>query len=263
MVTEPGTLLWIGPSAAAEFVDAFRFCRDHVGQMAVRRSLREAISRPAGYVSRIIIARPTRQLPRKDVFEQFVSRYSSVTTLALCGSLCDGEGRTGTPWPVSTSIRFSRWSSVLPRWLDPCGVRPPVKPAVASLLVISDRFEMAEPFLEAASHCGITANWNRRFIPAVHRSFQTILWDDSAARPAESSTWRQRLGRHDELPETTTGRAAIDAAQVRGLTPQSPRHLWIALQPSIDAITQAIDGGIAEVLTKPATIESIFQAAWC
>jgi len=245
--SQPGTLMWIGPTGGCEFADAFRFCRQRVAQLAVRRHLAEALRRPAGYVARIVIARPTRQTPPAAVWERFQSRYGQIPTLALCGSLCDGEGRTGTPWPAGGTLRFSRWSETLPQWLSPCGV--PAQPVATgtSLLVISDRFEMAEPLLDWAGDLGLFTGWHRRFVPALHGRYDTVLWDDSAAAPATAATWAARLGTSIDGAESPLGR------QLR------QRHLWLALQPSSAAIAQAHAGGVSNVLTKPAKLEAILS----
>lgn len=249
----PGTLLWIGPTGHREFTQAYRFCRDHAAQLAVRRDLAEAIRRPAGYVRRIVMARPTRQPPRRGLWERFSARYENVPMLALCGSLCDGEARTGTPWPVDCSLRFSRWSERLPQWLIPCGARPQREDPIAALLVISDRFEMAEPYLHWGGACGLLTAWHRRFLPALHGRFDTVLWDDSAAAPAVAATWQARLGAADG------GTRPLAETQWQTRQRFRQRHLWLALQPSSEAIAQAHAGGVCRVLTKPARLEAIFS----
>ena len=52
----PGTLIWIGERETIEFTEAFRFCEQVVPQMALRRNLAEAVSRPAQMVDRIVFA---------------------------------------------------------------------------------------------------------------------------------------------------------------------------------------------------------------
>jgi len=246
---QPGTLLWIGPTGHREFAEAYRFCRQQVGQMAVRKHLAEAACRPAGYVQRIVIARPSRQPPRAAVWERFSARYSNIPMTALCGSVCDGEPRTGTPWPVGCSLRFSRWAELLPHWLSPCGVRSQPCDPSSALLVISDRFEMAEPLLDWAGGLGLVTGWHRRFLPALHGCFDTVLWDDSAAAPAVAATWAARLG------------TPTDSNSRRPPRPVRQRHLWLALQPSSEAIQQACAGGICRVLSKPARLEAVLSIA--
>lgn len=252
--SQPGTLLWIGPTRHCEFAKAYRFCREQAAQLAVRKHLAEALDRPAGYVQRIVMARPNRQLPRRRLWEQFNARYANVPTVALCGSLCDGESRTGTPWPVGCNLRFSRWSEILPSWLSPCGVRSRSSSPATSLLVISDRFEMAEPYLLWGNHCGLVTSWHRRFLPALHGRFDTVLWDDSAAAPAAAATWQIRLG-----PPLACLRTAGDPTRAVRPRRHQQRHVWLALQPSSEAIAEAHAGGICRVLTKPARLEAILD----
>jgi hypothetical protein len=240
----PGTLLWIGPTRHPEFVEAFRFCRDRAGQIAVRANLRAASRRPAGHVQRVIFALPDRSVPPADLWAEFLTTQvtAGCEVLALGGSLCDGRGRSGEPWPGGPMLRFSRWEEFLPRWLAPCGVRPR---AVASprrgLLVLCDRFETAEPWLAAAQRQDIAVAWHRRFIPVLHAGFDLILWDDSVAPPASADAWTRR-------------RSAEDSPRLAF----SRQDVWLSLQPTSDDIRQALSGGIARVLTKPVAIDAVF-----
>jgi hypothetical protein len=258
---DPGTLLWIGPTAHAEFADAYRYCRDQAGQIAVRRGLRAALLRPAGYVRLIVFVRATRQMPRRELWQQFSERYRAAATVALASSLCDGEGRTGTPWPADHAVRFSRWQEVLPTYLSPdnshVGVsrRDEVSRCAehsrpSSMLVITDRFEIAEPYLQWARGTAVTALWQRRFIPAMHRGLDTVLWDDSAAPAVSAALWQERLGRGEHRPgaDTLVGGGSVGRTQ---------HHLWLALQPSINEIHEALQGGMTRVLSKPVRMESI------
>ena len=242
----PGTLLWIGPTRHPEFQSAFRFCRDRVAQIAVRASLRSALRRPAGHVRRVIFALPDRSLPRADFWAEFLATQltAACEVLAIGGSLCDGRGRSGEPWPGGPMLRFSRWEEVLPRWLAPCGVRPSVVAPPRGLLVLCDRFETAEPWLADAQRQGIAVAWNRHFVPVLHTGFERVLWDDSVAPPASAEAWRLRRCVEEAAPHS----------------PLSRQDLWLALQPTSEDIRQALAGGIARVLTKPVTIDSICDA---
>ena len=45
--------------------------------------------------------------------------------------------------------------------------------------MVSDRFEMAEPYLDYASALGYTACWQRGYNPLVTRNLARVIWDDS------------------------------------------------------------------------------------
>jgi hypothetical protein len=249
---QPGTLLWIGPTSHPEVKDAFKFCSQTAAQLAVRRSAAEAVERPAGFVQRIIFSRPTRHVPKPAVINRLVATYPGADSIAICGQLCDGEGRTGTPWPLADRftgrLRFSRWDERLPQWLQPCASGNSAAACASidslnarNLLVIADRFDTAEPLLMWADSVGICAAWHRRFVPALHNRCGAILWDDSAAMATSADQWKARLN----TPNTP------------GEQSQSANHIWMSLQPSIDEIDQAMRGGIRRVLTKPVMIDAI------
>lgn len=234
---QPGTLVWIGDPSQCEFVDAFRFCRDHAAQIAIRRTPRELVARPAGWVKRIVFTRPDRRpLPRK-VHAALADRYGDAQWLVLNAALCDGETRTGEPWPQIPQLRFSRWEEALPGWLQPCGYTPPPRANCGSLLVICDRYEMAEPYLEIAASQGRTTLWKREFNRSWLRNINSVLWDDSLATPTTAQQWRLRLGENRDQPV---------------------RHLWLATQPQAAEIRAALAGGVCQVFSKPVAIEALF-----
>jgi hypothetical protein len=247
--SQPGTLLWIGPTSHPEVKDPFKFCSQTAAQLAVRRSAAEAVRRPAGFVKRIVFSRPTRYVPKPAVIDRLVATYPGADSIAICGQLCDGEGRTGTPSPLVdrsvSRLRFSRWEERLRQWLQPCASGNSAAAGTSSdglntrnLLVIADRFDTAEPLLMWADSVGVCATWHRRFVPALHDRYGTILWDDSAARATSADQWKTRLNSQGEQG-------------------QSANHIWMSLQPSIDEIEQAMRGGFSRVLTKPVMIDAI------
>lgn len=242
-IEPPATLLWIGPRRHRELLDCWRFCCQHAGQIAWRPSIAAALRRPAGHVRRILLARLVRAQPPPRLWHRLLQQYTApqqdTAILALLGSLCDGGARSEPPWPCP-SIRFSRWQEVLPQWLQPCGadVAPIIPPR--SLLVLADRFDTAEPLLDAADHAGIVATWQRRYLPSLHRGFEMVLWDDSV--------WTQSA-----LNRSTTPRPAPMVG--------NGRHVWLVLQPSAEAIQRSRQAGFDSVWSKPLRIDQLLGAA--
>lgn len=253
---QPGTLLWIGPKSHPEVRPAFEYCYRQAAQLAVRRDAAEAVRRPAGFVRRIVFARPGRQIPRAITIERLAATYPNAESIAICGQLCDGEGRTGDAWPLGERLRFSRWADRLPEWLGPCVRGAEIAgqsmggELAPNLLIIADRFETAEPLMLWADSVGVCSAWHRRFVAAIHCRFDTVLWDDSAAPPSSPAGWRDRL---------TGGQGQRSGRYGGGPT----RHVWMALQPSIDEVCDAHEGGIGAVLTKPVVIDAIPAAIRC
>ena len=242
--SEPGTLVWVGNTSQPEFRSAFQFCRDRVAQLAVRRSPRELVDRPAGFVKRIVFARTDRRPLSVAVHAALQQRYSAVESLALNSALCDGESRTGSPWPNINinikSLRFSRWQEVLPAWIEPCGYRQSVKLSGQAMLVICDRYEMAEPYLDIASSLGQTAIWQRSYNILNARNVDRVLWDDSIAMPTTTTIWRQRIHASESTESAAT-------------------HNWLVTQPYAAEINAALAAGVSQVFTKPVVIERLFE----
>lgn len=235
---QPGTLVWIGYPLQREFIDAFRFCREHAAQVAIRRSLRELVDRPAGSVQRIIIARSDRRPLPTRLLAALAGRYGDAQWLALTSAICDGETRSDEPWPVPLRrLRFSRWSERLPEWFGPCGNTAPSATQRGTLVVICDRYEMAEPYLEIAASQGRTSLWKRQLNRSSTRHVGSVLWDDSVATPTTTEQWRWRLD---------------------GSQRASVQHIWLVTQPHAAEIRAAIAGGISKVLTKPVAIDALF-----
>lgn len=250
---EPGTLVWVGPKTHPEFIEAFRYCQANAGQLAVRTSLAELVRRPAGFVKRIIITRLDRRPMPSLLTTKILSHYVDAELLTLASSLCDGEARSGTPWTPIRSIRFSRWRERLPQWLEPCGCRAEKQAAWSSVLILTDRYESAEPLLDYAAMRGRTAVWKRKPSHASIRNFDRVWWDESVAGAASADIWRQRLTGTTAATQSGVGAGAAGPSASGGMN-----HTWLVTQPHADEIGDAIRGGVSEVITKPAKLASLF-----
>lgn len=176
-------------------------------------------------------------------------------------------------------LRFSRWQEQLPQWLTgdvtsstPAGSAPvgsagadlasglPThrqtlswqtlsrqtgQPGRAAILIVADRWETAEPLCQWAEASGRLASWHRRYVPALHRGIDWVLWDDSAAPPAAAAVWQQRL------------HPAITGGLTSGLLGRRPQHAWLAHQPSLQQMVAAERGGVAAICTKPLALAAL------
>ncbi len=236
---EPGTLVWVGDRLHPEFVEAFRYCHRHAAQIAIRRTPSDLVKRPAGFVKRILFTRTDRQPIPEVEAKAIQTTYGGVPLLALGSSLTDGEARTGERWSGVQHIRFSQWRDVLPIWLEACGHQPAsANVASRSVMIVCDRYETAEPYLDWAASLGQTAIWKREPNRCDARNVGTVVWDDSVASPASKVRWRARLRRVSGSKETL-------------------RHVWLVTQPNADEIRLAISGGVAQVYSKPINLFSV------
>jgi hypothetical protein len=235
---EPGTLIWVGPKTHPEFKDAFQFCLANSAQLAVRNHLQELAARPAGFVKRVLIVRPDRRPAPACLLNPIVPLYRNAEFLTLSSSLCDGEMRSGKPWDGISNLRFSRWQEKLPDWLEPCGVKKATSRISTSMLLLADRYETAEPYLDYAASLGRTILWKRTSNSLAVRNVDHVIWDESVVSAAAEATWRHRLA---------------------GVSSPATRHTWLVTQAHSHEIQAAIAAGVSAVQTKPTTMNSLFM----
>jgi hypothetical protein len=192
-----GTLLWIGPRQHPEFSEVYRACEAIVPQLAYRSSLAEAIQRPAAQVGHLLFSRPERSALVPAEWHALRARYPEAKWGCLLSSGCEGEMRTGDPWPDCTRFYWHQWNQVGLAWLAEdrlqlvseslCGNDVPV-----FLTVVAASLPEAEPWLDVAAGRQWAASWIRPGQTAPLRSVSHVLWDDSAAGPADRRTWQRR-----------------------------------------------------------------------
>ena len=247
----PGTLMWVGDRRRAEFREAYAYCEQHAAQLASRRDLAEALARPAAAVERVVIARPTRLEPARQLQQELAAQYPSASVVHLLGPLCAGESPSQLE-PLGTSrFYWHQANQVLPKWLgasqrDAVSADSPRR----SVAVIAATESAAEPLLDLAASAGATAVWCRRADRFRIRNVDLVWWDDSAAPAVPVETWRQRLA---------TVSAAAPAWRIGGeVAPGAPaqqvRHAWLVGGPTLRQCRQAGEAGVQTILTKPAQI---------
>lgn len=254
-----GTLAWIGPTGRGECVDAFRFCAAHALQIAPRRSLQDLIDRPAEGVGRVVVVRMDRRSAAAGQLEQLEQLFPGAAKTLLLGGDCEGEGRTGESWPGFERLYWHRWNQVIPSWfaVQPAaasalaprdavavrhtaaprtGIPPAVLPHAGrrSVAIIGSSRSAVDGLLDAVAALGHAVVWLPTIAGASVRNVDVCLWDDSAAPPASTSVWRDRL-------------AASLAVAVR----ERPRHGWVVGFPRIDQWNAARRAGVETLISKP------------
>jgi hypothetical protein len=117
--SEPGTrpaVLLVGDGAHAEFTACVDWLRDHT-ELTVIVSIPEVLSRlsdepPCWDVVILAQSRPG-QLTLKSV-EQLTRTLPLTPFVALLGSCCEGETRSGKPWPGVMRLFWHQWLARVP-----------------------------------------------------------------------------------------------------------------------------------------------------
>jgi hypothetical protein len=245
--TSPGTLVWIGDTGLPEFQSAYEFCVAHAAQIALRPSFQQAAGRPASGVQRVVVARQQRQPICQESVRLVRELYPGSSWIDLLGPLC--EGIRESSHSDSRRVCWRRWRQFLPHWLDTPGcekarqedARGVPLAAARSVIVIASNWEAAEPYLDLADSCQVTATWSRVADSRHVRNVEAVWWDDSAAPIASYQSWRQRLNRF--------------------VRPKSscPRHAWMTSGAGFDQERAAILAGVDRVIHKPFQIQSLLE----
>lgn len=244
-----GTLLWIGSRQHPEMIEAYRSCESLAPQLAYRADLDDACQRPAQCVAVVVFARTERSSVAPERLEHLKRLYPAAEFVCLLSSGCEGELRTGEPWPGCRRVYWHRWNQEAPEWLlvDRANVfahsADSHKPSVF-LAIVAASYQHAEPLLEIASQDRLPATWVTPGRTGLVRSVTHVLWDDSAAQPTDRETWRERL-------------AAFAAKERPAPEVRSPLHGWYAGFPRIQDWRAAHAAGVRWLLSKPLTLSAL------
>lgn len=243
-----GTLVWLGDASISEFRPAYQHCVRHAAQIALREHVLEALRRPAGHVSRIIVARANRNPASLESFASLSKQYPDARWIDLLGPLCEGIRQSSIA--DSTRVAWHRWDQVLPHWLHDSRILDSLgfdddknaesNTPASSVAVIASSFDVAQAYLDLAEFHGVTAVWCSSPDSMRVRNIEAVWWDDSAAKPVTAQQWRDRISKFDSA--------------IRPI-----RHAWITHTAWLDQQEAAIEGGIEAIISKPYRIDSLLQ----
>lgn len=176
--------------------------------------------------------------------------------VALVGSWCEGEPRSGTPWPGVVRVYWHQWSTRFPLvlarltqgelsdWNQPPTATPeerllsllnaPAKRLAGVIAVVSDCFEMAEWLSAACRASGMTTILFSG--PPVSRveGIDVVIWDAGLARLTVAEQFRQVAASFFQVPVIVL--------------------LNFPRSSDVEQLTRA---GAAAVLAKPMTIADL------
>src|SRR6056297_37548 len=233
-----GTLLWIGPRDTAETAPAFGYCQRQASQLALRDDFADAAARRADAVTTIVAVRAWRAAVPSGDLKRVESRYPDARRIQLVGSQCEGEARTGHPWPDWQRLRWHAWNQVMPGWFED-RADPDRLDAVpldghvgwgVTMIVAASR-QAAAPLLDLLTANSATGLWTPPARVGMATNVQRVIWDDSAAPSTSAAHWRERLGTVATAP--------------------GARHAWTMNYPRAAELAAAREGGVDAMFSKP------------
>ena len=179
--------------------------------------------------------------------------------VGLLGSWCEGESRTGNPWPAIPRIYWHQWPNASRREIEKLAAQqsswwqlpPTAAPDERFLLesghdlnshhglvvIASPRWESSEALADACRAAGYHSVWHRRERPARTHGAAAVIWDGS-------------------------GLELRDEQEIRFLSSQYPGAPLVALlnYPRVETVALARQCGATAVLSKPLLVEDLLGA---
>lgn len=263
-------LLWIGDTEHLAVSSAWRTCRQSCDSIAIRPSLRAALTDPPRHtITHLIIAQTNRH--ERDCWAidgpdlaALRECFADAKTLVLRGPLVAPTVRLPASADSDRSMASLAWvdsvattqaAAYLPQWfLGPQWFSGPQRFLGAAqsdsdlrlrpVVIVASRYEYAESLVESLSLLfpvqGVEeplVQWQREFTQRSGKGFATILWDDSVAHPDSTHQWQRRCS----------------------LAPHS-RHVWMTSMATPRQHASARDQGVYEVFEKPGRLESLVES---
>lgn len=254
----PISILLVGSTERSEFRDA-RAVLDESGRVVAAPDVPSALALLAeGRIAPEVIV--VAQAYPGQFSHAAVDRMRRLAPLArvlgLLGSWCEGETRTGQPWPAAIRVYWHQWETLVRRELARLGEGTP---STWSLPITASEEERLLFAQEQPGH-------REGLIVVSTPEFEMQDWLRAAcARRGYSSVWL--LPQHPAPVESATA-AIFDGDDCRGDEAESLARLAAALAPTpvlalldfprIDDHHRALAAGARAVLSKPFAVEDLF-----
>ena len=235
-----GTLVWVGNSNLEICRPAFRYCSAHFPQLAVRQDLNHCLAFPAQCVSDVLVVRQDRGRP--DGIAALQKSYPTAKFWAMSTSECEGEYRTGSPWPGFQHFYWHQWNQQMPQWFRTPTDHSAARQSIRIVAAVKQSVESLAGWLAGSGHSVAIhtppRDWNGLRSDTFDR-FDTVIWDDSAAPAAKPQIWQRRL------------RWAANITQPKLPEQASLKHVWLCGFPRIDDWLNARAAGVQALISKP------------
>ena len=209
----------------------------------------------------IVVAQARRGQYSVEQIEKLQALYSGIPMISLLGSWCEGESRSGTPWPGVTRVYWHQWEGRYQKFaqqLTESGITEWHIPRTAS---IADRI-MNTKRISSPNDIG-------RIAVSAWTNTSFAMVDDAINHFGWTSCWVERSIWNAETVSSVDA-ICIEADSwcddllnrinwVRREVPQTPMVL-ILNYPRTDEIAKIKAAGISEVVSKPFELDELQKA---
>jgi CheY-like chemotaxis protein len=253
--------LAIGGLQSSEFAQAWRNLQSttHFSQTPSIEQAADTLAASDRKPDLIVIA----QTRPNQIDQQQIHALRRLAPLArvvgLFGSWCEGEGRTGSPWPAVPRLYWHQWPVAGQRevehlaeavdswWQLPLTAGPDerflISPEDTSatpgglVILAAPDWESSEALADACEAAGYQSLWYRRDKPPRTHGVVAVVWDGSGL-DANAQSDLQHL--HQEFPDVPL--------------------VALLNYPRTDDIHRALQAGATTILSKPLLVDDLLQS---
>ena len=256
-MTSPPAILLVGPAHRPEFREAAATL-DRFGQVAAAGDATEAERLLAGplVADLIVVVQSFPGEVAAEAVDRLRQRAPLARVVGLLGSWCEGEMRSGEPWPAAVRVYWHQWPDRCAAELDRIGFGRPAAWSLPATATEEERLllESRDPLPAGAG-----------LIVVCSRSFDVADWLSDACRRQGYATVRLDPRR---LPYVEGAAAGLfdmadagpdDLAELAAFTAHLRPAPVLALMhfPRTQDLRRAARHGAAGVLSKPVQLEDL------
>lgn len=230
-------LLFIGDAEFPEFSDALDWL-DQRGLLNHRETMETAIDPPEESVTNVVIGRCSRVPYPRAAMEHLLATYPLARFATLLSSLCEGEARTGTPWPACQRIYWHRWRVELIDWLD-IKLESIAPQKAGTIGIVCRERHLGEGLAESLCFLDYAATSMMPGQLPMLSDCSHLFWDDSVIKT--ELDWAEQT--------------CIVEAQA-----PKARHHWLVSAPRITNWQSLQQIGFESLHSKPTEVDSILRA---
>jgi len=209
----------------------------------------------------VVIAQARRDQHSAAEVEELQSLFSNTPIIALLGSWCEGESRSGTPWPGVPRVYWHQWEGRYQKFADQLrefGItdwHSPKTSTVADRVVNSNKNDCSNQ-VSCVAISAWTYEKHAMVADAVNHFGWSGLWVERAVWNAETSSAVDAIVIE---ADAWSADLAKRIKWVRQQVPDAPMVL-IASYPRQDQIKILEAAGISKVISKPFELDELKAA---
>lgn len=210
----------------------------------------------------IVIAQARREAVSIEVVEHLQNTYATTPIVALLGSWCEGESRSGTPWAGIPRIYWHQWNGEFAQFQSHLKQRKLHDWQLPRTAQVADRIAAAEPDMAEVSFPGIVgvSAWTQTQYSMLSDALQSMgiktCWIERCTWDGEARDLVKAIVLDDDSMTSNLGNRI---RWVFSLFGRRPLVLTLGF-PRKDEVDALKELGVSVVVSKPFKLDGLKQA---